>query len=127
MGRIWRRTGKWGRATHLEDKRVAPDEPLSNSCNTKDSTMHAMATVSSMNMNNDISDLYSIKHLKTTKNITVEEAPFVHNIRIIRPKGKVAPIKALFDGGAMVNAICTSAFNRVKHHLGAMAQSKHLL
>jgi hypothetical protein len=89
--------------------------------------MHATHAVSSTNMNDDISDLYSIEHLKTTKNITVEEVPFVHNIRIIGPKGEVALIKALFNGGAMVNAMCTSAFNRVKHHLGAMAQSKRLL
>ena len=127
MGRVRRRAGKWGGAARLEDKRVAPEEPLPSSCNTKDSTTHATPAVSSTNVNEDIVNLYSIEHPKTTKTITAEEIPFIHNIHIIRPKGEVAAIKALFDGGAMVNAMCTSAFNKARPLLGDTTRSKRLL
>ncbi|KAF8239135.1 hypothetical protein L208DRAFT_1011577, partial [Tricholoma matsutake] len=41
--------------------------------------------------------------------------------------GEVAVIKALFDGGVMVNVMCTSAFNRAWHLLGNTALSKCML
>ena len=105
---------------------MALEEPLPNSCTTKDSTTHATHAVPSTNMNEDVTDLYSVGYSKTTKN-TAAEVPFIHNIHIIGPKGEIAIIKALFDGGAMVNAMCTSAFNKARHLLGNTALSKRLL
>jgi hypothetical protein len=73
---------------------VALEEPLPNSCTTKDSTTHATHAVPGTNMNEDVTDLYSVGYSKTTKNTAVE-VPFIHNIHIIGPKGEIAIIKAL--------------------------------
>jgi hypothetical protein len=78
-------------------------------------------------VNDDTIDLYSIGQSKTTTNTTGEEAPFVHEINIIGPKGEVLTVRALFDGGAMVSAMCTTAFNKAQHRLGDTLQSKRWL
>jgi hypothetical protein len=125
MGRIrgLRRAGKWGRAIHLEDRRVAPNS-LSMGDNPEIFATHATPVVSSMNVNNDVIDLYLIRQSKTTMNTTGEEAPFVHEINIIGPKREVSTVRALFNGGAMVSAMCTTAFNRAQHRLGDTLQSR---
>lgn len=38
------------------------------------------------------------------------------------PQGEVARVNALFDGGAMVGAICSSIFDKVKHCLHGQAK-----
>ena len=43
--------------------------------------------------------------------------PFVHWLLLHRPQGEKVRVKALFDGGAMVGAMCASFFNKVQHRL----------
>jgi hypothetical protein len=126
MGGLWRRTGKWGRATRLGDRRVAPYS-LSNRCNPENFTTHDTLVLSSTDMNDDIIDLYSIGRPKTTESPIAEEVPFVHDIHLIRPKRGRITVRALFDGGAMVSAMSTTAFNGVQNQLGNTTQSKRRL
>jgi hypothetical protein len=86
--------------------------------------MHATPVVSSMDMNDNIIDLYSIERSKTTKSSTADEVPFIHDIHIIGPNRRKITVRALFDGGAMVSAMSTTAFNGVQNQLGDMMQSK---
>jgi hypothetical protein len=126
MGRVWRRAGKWGRATRLENGRVAPNS-LSAGLTPEIFVTHATPVVSSTNVNDNIIDLYSIEQSETTTNTTAEETPFTHNIRILGPNGEALTVRALFDGGAMVSAMGTKAFNKVQHSLGNTTQSKRRL
>ncbi|KIK32875.1 hypothetical protein CY34DRAFT_64408, partial [Suillus luteus UH-Slu-Lm8-n1] len=76
-----------------------------------------------------ISDLYSIGHQHVTKAQLEngEAVPFIHRIELDGPKGEVVRIRALFDDGAMVSAMCASIFQKVKHRLHNLTQSnKHL-
>lgn len=76
----------------------------------------------------DIVDLYSVSHPKITKcAATEEEIPFVHNIDILGPNGEINRVRALFDGGVMVGAMCASVFNKIQHRLGNSEPSKCLL
>ena len=43
--------------------------------------------------------------------------PFVHWLLLHGPQGEKVRVKALFDGGAMVGAMCASFFNKVQHRL----------
>ena len=117
MGRLWERTGKWGRATRLRDRWVAPDS-LSTRCTPKSLNTHTTPVISSTNMNNDITDLYSIERSKTTKSITEEETPFVHVIHLTGSKKGRTMVRALFVSGAMVSAMSTAAFYKIQHQLG---------
>lgn len=65
--------------------------------------------------NDDIIDLYSVEPEEFMK---VKEHPFVHYISLHSKNGEITRVKALFDGGAMVGAMCASFFHRVKHRLG---------
>jgi hypothetical protein len=116
MGRLQRRTGKWRRATHLGDRWAALD-PLSIEYNSKSFATPATPVVSSTDVNNNTIDLYSIEQSETTTNTAIEETPFVHNILIFEPKGEARTVRALFDGGVMVSAMSTTAFNRIQHRL----------
>lgn len=44
--------------------------------------------------------------------------PFQQHILFAGPQGEVVWVKALFDEGAMVSAMCATAFEKVKHCLG---------
>ena len=129
MGQIQcRRTGKWRRVARLEDERATPDS-LSTDLNHENLVLYGNHDVSSTTiMHSDIVNLYHANHPKITKSIAMEEeVPFIHNIQILGPKGEIIRVRALFDGGAMVAAMCTSIFYKVQHCLGNSAPSKHLL
>jgi hypothetical protein len=55
------------------------------------------------------------------------EVPFVHGISLNGPKGSVVHVRGVFDSGAMVNAMCSSVYNKVKHRLSALRTSKRRL
>jgi len=44
--------------------------------------------------------------------------PFLQNITLAGPKGEAVWVTVLFDEGAMVSAMCSSFFEKVKHRLG---------
>ena len=126
MGGVqWRRTGKWGRGARLEDERVAPDSCSTDPNHEKLTSYEESIVSSTTTTHDDIIDLYSVGYPKTTRG--TEEVPFIHNIEILGPKGEINRVRALFDGGAMVGAMCASVFHKVKHRLGNSAPSKRLL
>lgn len=53
--------------------------------------------------------------------------PFLQNISFAGPKGEIVRVKALFDEGAMISAMCTSIFQKVKHRLGNWGPSSKRL
>lgn len=59
-----------------------------------------------------------------TKNKTV---PFVNNVTIKNDNGELVRIRALFNDGAMVNAMCTTVFETVKHRLRGWTHSSQTL
>lgn len=75
-------------------------------------------------------DLYEVGHELVTCDScsdTTVEIPFSHQLKLHGPQGVVVQIPALFDGAAMVPAICISLFNLVKHCLGSWQPSCKLL
>ena len=46
----------------------------------------------------------------------------MHWIWLHRPQGEVVRVNVLFDGGAMVGAMCSSVFDKVKHRLHGQAK-----
>jgi hypothetical protein len=67
----------------------------------------------------NIVDLYSVGHVETMKEQleTKEAVPFIHQITLEGPRGEAVRIRALFDDGAMVAAMCMSIFDKIKHRL----------
>ena len=111
-------SGKWGRAASLTDEQTAqyivyvPAE--SNS--TTDVTISNVITTS----NNDIIDLYV---MEPKEHMKAKERPFVHYVLLHSPNGEITRVIGLFDGGAMVAAMCASFFHHVKHCLGSWSPS----
>jgi hypothetical protein len=62
----------------------------------------------------DIVNLYSADE-EQSRNTCL---PFLQNIEFTGPQGEIVRVTALFDKGAMISAMCTSTFNKVKHRLG---------
>jgi len=59
----------------------------------------------------DIIDLYSVHH----ENASLHDVPFTHPIALHDHCGKHIALNALFDGGALVAAMCTTVFHKIKH------------
>ena len=55
------------------------------------------------------------------------EVPFVHRVTLNSISGSIVRVWGVFDSGAMVNAMCSSVYSRVKHRLSALRTSKHRL
>ncbi|KIJ58243.1 hypothetical protein HYDPIDRAFT_61227, partial [Hydnomerulius pinastri MD-312] len=67
-----------------------------------------------------IVDLYSAGNVEEDgdKPYPGQCRPFLQHISFAGPQGEVVRVKALFDDGAMVGAMCSSFFHKVKHRLG---------
>jgi hypothetical protein len=70
-----------------------------------------------------IVDLYSVGYEQKKKTTL----PFIHMLSLEGPKGKVVRIRGLFDDGALVNAMCSTVFDKVKRRLGPGVTSKRQL
>ena len=146
--------GKWGRAVGIEGEQAAPaagerrrEEAGGKYTGEADGEAneveaqaapaeieelfspetHVLHTVSP-NMN--IVDLYEVGHETVTRKMCNDvrtEIPFAHQIKIHGPQGEIVRVLALFDGAAMVAAMCTTLFNSVKHRLGNWQPSRKLL
>jgi hypothetical protein len=46
------------------------------------------------------------------------EMPFQHTLQLLGPQGEIVRVAALFDGCAMVAAMCITVFDKIKHRLG---------
>lgn len=77
------------------------------------------AHVSPTTNETDIVDLYTAGHasLNKAQMRTGEAVPFIHQVKLEGPNGELVRIWALFDDGAMVPAMCSSIFDKVKHRL----------
>ena len=67
----------------------------------------------------NVIDLYSVGHESVTRKMCSEgtEIPFKQGIQLHGPKGEIVRVEALFDGGAMVAAMCSTVFRKIKHRL----------
>jgi RNase H-like domain found in reverse transcriptase/Reverse transcriptase (RNA-dependent DNA polymerase) len=94
----------------LEPSPQSPLEPLAISTS---------APVPSATSTASIVDLYAAGHvlLNKAQAETGEAVPFLHQIKLEGPKGELVRVQALFDDGAMVAAMCSSIFAKVKHRL----------
>ena len=73
--------------------------------------------------NSSVIDLYSVgDEDKGWMSLKEKEVPFMHWIWLHGPQGEVVRVNALFDGGAMVVAMCSSIFDKVKHCLHSQAK-----
>ena len=57
-------------------------------------------------------DLYSVGHMLVLEQWKAgkDEVPFKQLLQLKGPQGEIVRVSALFDGGAMVGAMCTSVF-----------------
>jgi len=111
----YRGSGKWGRAICISGEWAAPisvepaevDHP--NSLDNFD-VVHTACK------NATIIDLYSVGDKdRLCETLEQREVLFVHWLLMHGPQGEIVRVKALFDGGAMVGAMCTSYFKKVQH------------
>ena len=73
--------------------------------------------------------LCSVGHKTVTRTMcnTKEEVPFKHTLKLAGPKGEIVRVSGLFDGAAMVAAMCQSVFEKEKHRLSGWEKSKKQL
>jgi hypothetical protein len=110
---------KWGRAVSLVDEQTAKDNlSVSAEQNAIDTTISA---VNDPSANDNVVDLYSAIHEKSTRET---KNPFMHHLLLHSANGEITRVKALFDGGAMVGAMCSSVFCRIQHRLGSWQPSQ---
>ena len=74
-------------------------------------------------------DLYSVGHTSVLEQWKPgkDEVPFKQLLQLKGPHGEIVRVSALFDGGAMVGAMCTSVFRAIKHRLTGWGPSRRQL
>jgi hypothetical protein len=79
--------------------------------------------------NDNIVNLYSVGHKEVTRDMCDRgvEVPFQHMLLILGPQGETIRVAAIFDGCAMVGAMCVTVFDKVKHRLGEWKESERQL
>ena len=79
--------------------------------NNADSQLNVNKT-ESQNINHIM--LYSVGHKAVTRAMcnANEEVPFKHTLKLAGLKGEVVRVSVLFDGAAMVAAMCQSVFKK---------------
>ena len=70
-----------------------------------------------------IIDLYAVDIRSDEERNVRATKSFIHQIRLHGPQGEVVQVWALFDEGAMREAMSTKMFERVKHRLAQMSPS----
>lgn len=66
----------------------------------------------------DTISLYSVRDESN------KDKPFAHDITIVGAKGESIKVRAVFDDGAMVAAMCEATFNRIQHKLDGWTASE---
>ena len=119
-------TGKWGRAVSNIENTPAAREPTNIEVI---EIASSAVNVPSTSQNDNIIDLYSVGHEEVTRAMCNAgiEVPFQHTLRLLGPQGEIVRVSALFDGCAMVSAMCASVFEKVKHRLGKWRSSEKQL
>jgi hypothetical protein len=119
--------GKQGRAVNLVEEPVAPSTPIME-VDCTDTTV-AEPNVPSTELNTNLIDLYSVGHTLVLKKWEAreDEVPFKQELQLNGPQGETVRVSALFDGGAMVRAMCSSVFWMIKHRLTGWGLSRRQL
>jgi hypothetical protein len=124
--RVSRTTGKWGRAVGIVgDTQAAQEASSLEEVEESSPVVDVLSTA----QNNNVIDLYSVGHEEVTRqmcNVGVE-VPFQHTLKLLGPQGEVVRVSALFDGCAMVSAMCSTVFEGVRHRLGNWERSEKRL
>ena len=123
-------TGEGGRTEEQSGKTKAVKEEVVDIPTDTEEIISPETHVHNVSTNTDIVDLYEVGHEAVTRKTCEDkktEIPFAHQIKIHGPQGEVVRTPALFDGAAMVAAMCTSLFKLVKHRLGSWQPSQRLL
>jgi hypothetical protein len=86
----------------------------------------AFSTVSNVqtsNFESDIVDLYTADANLGKGGELSQAKPFIHQVQLHRPQGEIVRVWALFDEGAMREAMSTRNFQESKHRLGTLLPS----
>ena len=113
---------KWGGAVSiLEDELIAHKtakikEILEPNVNRNEAQHNVYMNISD---NKNLVDLYSVGPEIVMRRMCNKgvEVPFIHALQIKGPQGEIVRFSALFDGAAMVAAMCQLIFKKVKHRL----------
>jgi hypothetical protein len=114
--------GKWERAaSNIDDMQVAQEQVGIEVIEVISPAMNVLSVM----QNENLVDLYSVGHMEVTRKMCDMgvEVPFQHILRLLGPQREVIRIVALFDGCAMVSAMCATVFEKVKHRLGEWRKS----
>jgi hypothetical protein len=103
---------------HMED--VHEDQHLNP---TKSSQPTANIIRQAINKQCDVVNLYSTDEESARRTCL----PFLQNTSFVGLQGEIVQVKALFDEGAMISAMCSVTFDKVKHRLGSWAPSSKSL
>jgi hypothetical protein len=79
--------------------------------------------------NTDLINLYSVGHMSVCEQWKEgrDEVPFKQTLQLKGPQGEIVRVSALFDGGAMVGAMCSTIFRMIKHRLSGWGPSRRQL
>jgi hypothetical protein len=128
--RLWhglaRGAGKRGRAVgvstlataqvhDVQEKQIEIAEP----------TFSTVPNVNATPSESHIVDLYAVG--AKTKEGEKTTSPFIHQIQLQGPQGEVVRVWATFDEGALMEAMSTQTFEKVKHRLSTLQPSPLLL
>ena len=72
-------------------------------------------------------DLYAVGRAEATNENGTTAKPFVHEVQLLGQNGEVVRVRAVFDDGAMIGAMCTTIFEKVKHRLHGWHPSQRVL
>lgn len=118
-----RPAGKRGRAVSVIGNTPTAREPSNR--DVVDHTSSPAVDVPTTVPNDNLVDLYSVGHEEVTREMCDLgiEVPFQHTLQLLGPQGEIVRVSALFDGCAMVSAMCATVFEKVKHRLGTWEKS----
>ena len=124
--RIKQAAGKRGRAVSIVGDMPAAQE------STREEAVEIFSPaveVLSLAPNNNLIDLYSVGHEEVTRTMCNAgiEVPFQNTLQLLGPQGEIVRVSALFNGCAMVAAMCIMVFNKVRHRLGEWKESNKKL
>jgi intracellular sulfur oxidation DsrE/DsrF family protein len=124
--RVDRAAGKWRRAVSIVEN--MPTAREATSVEVIKITSPAIAVLNTT-QNDNLFDMYSVGHKEVTREMCEGgiEVPFQHTLNLLGPKGEIVRIAVLFDGCAMVSAMCITVFKKVKHRLGEWGRSEKQL
>ena len=78
----------------------------------------------------DIRDLYTVRAtaMQNTDPEKYQPAqPFIQRVQLLGPQGEVVRVKVIVDGGAMVSVMCAQLWDKIKHRLGPVRESRRQL